>query len=89
MDEFLGFCRAMAHPLRARIFPELADYDAGVSGHLETVRRASEALDIPVIASLNGTTAEGWIDYARNLELASAWLAVGGAEAVATPRQAG
>ena len=41
-------------------FPELADYDSGVSGHLETLQRASEALDIPVIASLNGTTAEGW-----------------------------
>ena len=37
-------------------FPELADYDSGVSGHLETLQRASEALDIPVIASLNGTT---------------------------------
>ena len=53
-------------------FPELADYDAGLSGHLETLRRASEALDIPVIASLNGTTAEGWIEYARNLEQAGA-----------------
>ena len=53
-------------------FPELADYNAGVSGHLETVRRASEALDIPVIASLNGTTAEGWIEHARNLEQAGA-----------------
>ena len=46
-------------------FPELPDYDGGVSGHLETLRRASEALDIPVIASLNGTTAEGWIEHAR------------------------
>ncbi len=53
-------------------FPELADYDGGVSGYLETLRRASEALDIPVIASLNGTTAEGWIEHARNLEQAGA-----------------
>jgi len=53
-------------------FPELSDYNAGVSGHLETVRRASEALDIPVIASLNGTTAEGWLEHARNLEQAGA-----------------
>lgn len=53
-------------------FPELADYNAGVSGHLETLRAASEALRIPVIASLNGTTAEGWIEYARNLEQAGA-----------------
>ena len=53
-------------------FPELPDYDSGVSGHLETLRRASEALDIPVIASLNGTTAEGWIGHARALEQAGA-----------------
>jgi dihydroorotate dehydrogenase (fumarate) len=53
-------------------FPELPDYDSGVSGHLETLERASEALDIPVIASLNGTTREGWIGHARALELAGA-----------------
>jgi len=53
-------------------FPELPDYDSGVSGHLETLRFASEALEIPVIASLNGTTSEGWIEYARGLEQAGA-----------------
>ena len=53
-------------------FPELDDYDGGVSGHLETLHRATQALDIPVIASLNGTTSEGWIDHARSLEQAGA-----------------
>ncbi len=53
-------------------FPELPDYDGGVSGHLETLRHASEALDIPVIASLNGTTSAGWIGHARALEQAGA-----------------
>jgi len=43
-----------------------------VSGPLENLRRACEALDIPVIASLNGTTAEGWIGHARALEQAGA-----------------
>jgi len=53
-------------------FPEIPGYDSGVSGHLDTLRRASTALDIPVIASLNGTTNEGWIDHARALEQAGA-----------------
>ena len=53
-------------------FPELVDYDSGVSGHLETLQRASAALDIPVIASLNGTTTEGWTGHARALEQAGA-----------------
>ena len=61
-----------SQPEAGTYFPELADYDGGVSGHLETLHRASQALDIPVIASLNGTTSEGWIDYARNLEQAGA-----------------
>jgi dihydroorotate dehydrogenase (fumarate) len=43
-----------------------------VSGHLETLRQASTALDIPVIASLNGTTAAGWTGHARELEQAGA-----------------
>ena len=53
-------------------FPELAGYNGGVAGHLETLQRAHESLDIPVIASLNGTTTEGWIEHARALEQAGA-----------------
>jgi dihydroorotate dehydrogenase (fumarate) len=53
-------------------FPELTDYNGAVSGHLETLLRASQALEIPVIASLNGTTSEGWIEHARSLEQAGA-----------------
>ena len=53
-------------------FPDLPDYDRGISGHLDTVRRAVEAVDIPVIASLNATTTEGWIIYADRLEQAGA-----------------
>jgi dihydroorotate dehydrogenase (fumarate) len=53
-------------------FPELSDYDRGVSGHLDTVRRAVDVVDIPVIASLNALTAEGWVDYAARLEQAGA-----------------
>ena len=53
-------------------FPDLPDYDSGVSGHLDTLRRAVAAVDIPVIASLNAVTLEGWVDYATRLEQAGA-----------------
>ena len=53
-------------------FPELPDYDRGVAGHLDTLRRAVAAVDIPVIASLNGVTTEGWMGYAARLEQAGA-----------------
>ena len=42
------------------------------ANHLALVERAAAALDIPVIASLNGVTENGWIDYARDLESAGA-----------------
>ena len=33
--------------------------------YLDLIRRALEAVDIPIIGSLNGTTEEGWINYAK------------------------
>ena len=63
---------ADSHPEAATYFPELPDYRHGAFGHLETLRRATEALDIPVIASLNGTSDAGWLDFAVQLEQAGA-----------------
>ena len=63
---------AHCHPEAATYFPELPDYRNGVSGHLDTLERAAKALDIPVIASLNGISNDGWIDYAVQLEQAGA-----------------
>jgi dihydroorotate dehydrogenase (fumarate) len=40
--------------------------------YLELIRQAKEALRIPVIASLNGVTDEGWTRYARALQEAGA-----------------
>jgi dihydroorotate dehydrogenase (fumarate) len=53
-------------------FPEPADYQVGPHAYLDLVRRASAAVEIPIIASLNGTTDEGWISYARSIEEAGA-----------------
>jgi dihydroorotate dehydrogenase (fumarate) len=41
-------------------------------GYLEHLRRAREAVEIPVIASLNGATPGGWERYAKDLEQAGA-----------------
>lgn len=48
-------------------FPELDDYHVGPDSYLDLVRRAAEAVDVPVIASLNCVTSEGWSDYARQM----------------------
>lgn len=53
-------------------FPAVEDYHVGPESYLSLLRMASEALDIPIIASLNGVSSEGWCDYARQLEQAGA-----------------
>jgi dihydroorotate dehydrogenase (fumarate) len=53
-------------------FPDIADYDVGPGQYLELLRRASEAVDIPIIASLNGVTERGWVDFAREMQQAGA-----------------
>lgn len=53
-------------------FPEPEEYHVGAENYLELIRRAADSVDIPVIASLNGITDEGWTDYARNMEEAGA-----------------
>jgi len=53
-------------------FPSLDEYHKGSDQYLETIRRAKERVKIPIIASLNGITNEGWISYARQMEQAGA-----------------
>ena len=48
--------------------PNLESYNTGPEGYLELIRRAKQAVAIPVIASLNGTTPGGWVRYAREME---------------------
>jgi dihydroorotate dehydrogenase (fumarate) len=63
---------AHTQPEAEDYFPLLHAYAGGLEGRLVALRRACEAVDIPVIASLNGTTHEGWAEFARELEQAGA-----------------
>ena len=45
-------------------FPSVDEFHVGPDRYLDLVRRGAEAVDVPVIASLNCVTAEGWGDYA-------------------------
>ncbi len=53
-------------------FPAPEDFKLGPDHYLEHIRRMKASVQIPVIASLNGTTPMGWIDYARKLQQAGA-----------------
>jgi dihydroorotate dehydrogenase (fumarate) len=56
----------------ASYFPEIQDYDVGPGQYLDLLRKASEAVDIPIIASLNGVSDHGWVTFAKEMEDAGA-----------------
>jgi dihydroorotate dehydrogenase (fumarate) len=65
---------ANSSPEALSYFPEAANGPYGIypEQYLDLVRRAKTALTIPVIASLNGSSKAGWIEYAKLIEQAGA-----------------
>ena len=53
-------------------FPDMGSYSTGPDAYLKIISRAREAVDMPVIASLNGASPGGWTEYARLMEEAGA-----------------
>jgi dihydroorotate dehydrogenase (fumarate) len=53
-------------------FPKATDFVFGTHEYLEQIRKIKSAVKVPVIASLNGTTNEGWLSYAKTIQEAGA-----------------
>ena len=71
LDRYLSFnTDAFAESLS--YFPDMGAYNIGPEGYVEHIRKAKEAVDIPVIGSLNGVSTGGWIKYAKMIEDAGA-----------------
>jgi dihydroorotate dehydrogenase (fumarate) len=71
LDHFLSygtdtFAEALTY------FPEIETYNVGPEQYLNLISRAKEAVDIPIIGSLNGVSTGGWIEYARKIQEAGA-----------------
>jgi dihydroorotate dehydrogenase (fumarate) len=71
MDHFLSqgtesFAESLSY------FPDAEMYNFGPNEYLEHIRQAKEAVDIPIIASLNGVSTGGWTEYARKMQQAGA-----------------
>jgi dihydroorotate dehydrogenase (fumarate) len=47
-------------------------YNVGPHAYLDLLRRAKESVGIPIIASLNGVSTGGWVEYARMIQEAGA-----------------
>jgi dihydroorotate dehydrogenase (fumarate) len=52
--------------------PVPEDYSSELDNYLESIQQFKSALDIPVIASLNGISTSGWIDTGKELQQAGA-----------------
>ena len=53
-------------------FPDVDEYQVGPESYLELLHDASESIEVPIIASLNCVTGDGWIDYAKQMQQAGA-----------------
>jgi dihydroorotate dehydrogenase (fumarate) len=71
LDQFLSqgtesFAESLSY------IPNMAGYKLGPDSYLEHLRRSKQAVKIPVIGSLNGTSTGGWVGYAKKIEEAGA-----------------
>jgi len=53
-------------------FPRMENFNVGPDEYLDLITQAKRAVDIPIIASLNGVSTGGWIEYAKYMEEAGA-----------------
>jgi dihydroorotate dehydrogenase (fumarate) len=53
-------------------FPDIQDFHMGPEEYLRAVENAKQAVQIPVLGSLNGVSSGGWIRYAKAIEQAGA-----------------
>ena len=53
-------------------FPDTPRYRLGPETYLERLNALKQSISVPIIASLNGVSAGGWIEYARKMEEAGA-----------------
>jgi dihydroorotate dehydrogenase (fumarate) len=56
----------------ASYFPEVDLLERGVDSYIEQIQKVKDAVDVPVIGSLNGTRDSGWVNYAKLIEEAGA-----------------
>ncbi len=61
-----------SHPEATTYLPEPEVFALGPHDYLEQIQKIKKAVRVPVFASLNGTTPESWIEYARLIEQAGA-----------------
>ena len=60
------------HAEAASYFPGPDEFALGPARYLNQLHRIKKRVSIPVVGSLNGTTTEGWLEYAKLIQQAGA-----------------
>jgi len=60
--------QSIGHAEAESFLPHHGGHERGIDRYLEQLAKLKRHLDIPVIASLNGTSLKGWIDHAQSLQ---------------------
>jgi dihydroorotate dehydrogenase (fumarate) len=71
LDRYLG-AGTESFPESLTYLPELNWYNRGPEGYLEHLYRVKRAVQVPIIASLNGVSPGGWTRYALRMQQAGA-----------------
>lgn len=61
-----------AHSEAGSYFPDPVGFHLGPEPYLDQIRAIKETVGVPVVGSLNGVTAGGWLEYAKLIEQAGA-----------------
>ncbi len=71
LDHYLSF-GAESHAEATSYYPEQEEFTMGPFEYLDHIADLKKATDIPIIASLNGVSKGGWIQYAKTIQDAGA-----------------
>jgi dihydroorotate dehydrogenase (fumarate) len=71
IDHYLNY-GAESYNEALNYFPDRSTYNLGPDEYINLIAKARQAVDIPIIGSLNGVSIGGWTDYARKIEEAGA-----------------
>ena len=71
LDHFLNQSTE-SHAEALSYFPDTGKYTLGPDVYVEQVKKLKDAVDIPIIGSLNGVSTGGWFEYAQKIQEAGA-----------------
>ncbi len=71
MERFV-FHQVIGHAEAQSFHPEPGNYKSRLDTYLEQLQALKQALGIPVIASLNGISTDGWVEHGKQLQQAGA-----------------